>query len=89
MSSSADSSRARLGMTVPFDGQPLHDQRRRFQRLAELGYSDLWSAEAMGADGLTPLALASVWTPTLRLGTAILPAYTRVGSSPGSARRPM
>ena len=68
---------ARYGMTVPFDGQPLHAQRQRFQRLAELGYSDLWSAEAMGADGLTPLALASVWTPTMRLGTAILPAYTR------------
>ena len=67
----------RYGMTVPFDGQPLHAQRHRFQRLAELGYSDLWSAEAMGADGLTPLALASVWTPQMRLGTAILPAYTR------------
>ncbi len=63
-------------MTIPFDG-PLHAQRPRFEELAELGYTDLWSAEAMGADGLTPLALASVWTPQLRLGTAILPAYTR------------
>ncbi len=63
-------------MTIPFDG-PLHTQRPRFEELAELGYTDLWSAEAMGADGLTPLALASVWTPQLRLGTAILPAYTR------------
>ena len=67
----------RYGMTVPFDGQQLHQQRDRFQRLAALGYTDLWSAEAMGADGLTPLALGSVWTPELRLGTAILPAYTR------------
>jgi len=66
----------RYGMTIPFDG-PLHSQRHRFEELAELGYTDLWSAEAMGPDGLTPLALASVWTPTLRLGTAILPAYTR------------
>ena len=67
----------RYGMTIPFDGQPLHAQKDRFQRLEKLGYTDLWSAEAMGADGLTPLALASVWTPSMRLGTAILPAFTR------------
>jgi probable F420-dependent oxidoreductase len=66
----------RYGMTVPFGG-PLHAQRERIVELEELGYTDLWSAEANGADGLTPLALASVWAPSLRLGTAILPAYTR------------
>jgi len=66
----------RYGMTIPFEG-PLHSQRSRFEELADLGYTDLWSAEAMGPDGLTPLALASVWTPEMRLGTAILPAYTR------------
>ncbi|MDH3704963.1 MAG: LLM class F420-dependent oxidoreductase [Acidimicrobiia bacterium] len=62
-------------MTVPFPG-PLHTQRDAYQRLEALGYTDLWSAEANGVDGLTPLALASVWTD-MRLGTAILPAYTR------------
>ena len=31
----------------------------------------------MGTDGLTPLALASVWAPSMRLGTAILPVFTR------------
>ncbi len=29
-----------------------------------LGYTDLWSAEANTTDAFTPLALASVWTPT-------------------------
>ena len=66
----------RYGMTVPFAG-PLHDQRPRFEELAALGYTDLWSAEANTTDAFTPLALASVWTPSLRLGTAILPVYTR------------
>ena len=66
----------RYGMTVPFAG-PLHDQRARFEELAALGYTDLWSAEANTTDAFTPLALASVWTPSLRLGTAILPVYTR------------
>lgn len=66
----------RYGMTVPFDG-PLHTQQERFRELVDLGYTDAWSAEADGHDGFTPLALASVWAPELRLGTAIIPAYTR------------
>jgi len=45
--------------------------------LADLGYTDVWSSEAGGADAFTPLALASAWEPTLRLGTAIVPAFTR------------
>ncbi len=67
----------RYGMTVPFDGVPLAEQRELFEELAELGYTDAWSSEANGADAFTPLALASVWTPSLRLGCAIAPAYTR------------
>jgi probable F420-dependent oxidoreductase len=67
----------RWGMTVPFDDQPLGQQRDRFVELADLGYTDVWSAEANGHDAFTPLALASVWAPSLRLGTAIVPAYTR------------
>ena len=58
---------------------------------ADLGYTDVWSAEANGADAFTPLALASVWAPSLRLGTAIVPAYTRGPALPGpvaSARWP-
>lgn len=67
----------RYGMTIPFDGVPLHAQRDWIVELADLGYTDVWSAEANGADGFTPLALASVWAPSLRLGSAIVPAFTR------------
>jgi probable F420-dependent oxidoreductase len=63
-------------MTVPLAG-PLDGQRDRIVELADLGFTDVWSAESDAGDGLTPLALASVWEPRLRLGTAILPAYTR------------
>jgi probable F420-dependent oxidoreductase len=66
----------RLGMTVPLPGH-LHQHREGLQELADLGYSDVWSAESDGADGFTPLALAAAWEPRLRLGTAIIPAYTR------------
>ncbi len=64
-------------MTVPFDGVPLGEQREWFEELADLGYTDAWSSEANGADAFTPLALASVWAPSLRLGCAIAPAFTR------------
>jgi probable F420-dependent oxidoreductase len=67
----------RYGMTIPFDGVPLHAQRDWIVELADLGYTDVWSSEANGADAFTPLALASVWAPSLRLGTAIVPAFTR------------
>ncbi len=64
-------------MTVPLDGVPLGEQREWIEELVSLGYTDLWSAEAGAHDGFTPLALASTWAPSMRLGTAILPAYTR------------
>ena len=47
----------RYGMTIPFDGVPLADQRDWIVELADLGYTDVWSSEANGADGFTPLAL--------------------------------
>ena len=67
----------RHGMTIPFDRVPLHAQREWIEELDELGYTDVWSSEANGADAFTPLALASTWAPSLRLGTAIVPAFTR------------
>jgi probable F420-dependent oxidoreductase len=67
----------RYGITVPFDGVVLEDHRRWYQELVALGYTDVWSAETDGVDGFTPLALASAWEPSLRLGVAIIPAYTR------------
>src|SRR2546421_9212018 len=68
---------ARYGMTIPFDGIPLADHRSWLEELAELGYTDLWSSEANGTDGFTPLAMAAAWVPSMRLGVAIVPAYTR------------
>lgn len=67
----------RWGISVPFNDGPLHQQRELIEKVEELGYTDLWSAEAMGVDGLSPLLLGSQWAPSLRLGTAILPAFTR------------
>ncbi len=64
------------GMTVPLPGT-LAEQGPLLRELVDLGYTEAWSSEANGADAFTPLALASVHAPELRLGTAIVPAYTR------------
>ncbi len=68
---------ARYGITIPFDGVPMLEQESWVKELADLGYTDFWSAESGGNDGFTPLVLAAQWVPHARVGTAIIPAYTR------------
>jgi len=67
----------RYGITVPFDEVPLAEHGAWYERLDELGYTDVWSGESNGADGFTPLALAALASGRLRLGTAVVPVYTR------------
>ena len=74
---SDDATPRRWGLTIPLDGIALPDQRDLIAELPDLGYTDVWSSESSVADAFTPLALASVWAPTLRLGTAIVPVFTR------------
>src|SRR3954452_16521913 len=65
------------GLTVPLTGVPLPDHAALLKALPDLGYTDVWSSEVAGTDAFTPLALASAWSPRLRLGTAIVPVFTR------------
>ncbi|MBB5956771.1 putative F420-dependent oxidoreductase [Saccharothrix tamanrassetensis] len=67
----------RWGITLPLTGVPVLDHRALVAELADLGYTDVWSAETSGTDAFTPLALAAQWSDRLRLGTAIAPVYTR------------
>ncbi|GAA4658608.1 MULTISPECIES: LLM class F420-dependent oxidoreductase [Amycolatopsis] len=67
----------RWGITIPLTGVPLTAHRELIERLPDLGYTDAWSAETAGTDAFSPLLLASQWAPSLRLGTAIAPVYTR------------
>ncbi|CUU55309.1 probable F420-dependent oxidoreductase, Rv3093c family [Parafrankia irregularis] len=66
----------RWGMTIPLPDSPLPDLPALCTRLADAGYTDVWSSEATAGDGVIPLALAAA-EPRLRLGSAILPVYTR------------
>src|SRR5215475_10615558 len=67
----------RWGITLPLPGQLLAEQREIIASLADLGYTDAWSAELSGIDAFTPLVLASQWTDQIRFGTAIAAVYTR------------
>jgi probable F420-dependent oxidoreductase len=67
----------RWGLTIPFSGIPLADHADLLRHAEALGYDDLWSAEATGVDGFTPLVLAAACTERVRLGTAIVNPYTR------------
>jgi probable F420-dependent oxidoreductase len=68
---------SRWGITIPLTGVPLTAHRELVEQLPDLGYTDAWTAETAGTDAFTPLVLASQWAPQLRLGTAIVPVYTR------------
>ena len=46
----------RYGITIPFD-TPLGEQKDLYKEFADLGYTDLWSSEADGADGGAAAAL--------------------------------
>jgi probable F420-dependent oxidoreductase len=66
----------RLGLTIPLPPS-LPDHQGLFRRLADAGYTDVWTTEAAGTDAFTPLALAAAWEPRLRLGTGIASVFTR------------
>lgn len=72
-----NANQASYGLTIPLSGLPLHAHRDIIAELPAVGYTDVWSAEAGGTDAFTPLALACAWSPSLRVGTAIVPAFTR------------
>jgi probable F420-dependent oxidoreductase len=67
----------RWGITLPLPGMGLAEQREIVAGLPALGYTDVWTAEVNGSDAFTPLILAAQWASELRLGTAIVPVYTR------------
>lgn len=65
------------GLTIPFDGVPLKDHSAIYDAAVASGFTDLWSSEVNTSDAFSPLVAAGTRHPNLRLGTAIVPAYTR------------
>jgi len=67
----------RWGLTLPFAGVALRDHEPLVRQAEADGYTDLWSGEATGVDGFTPLALAAAWTERARLATGVVNPFTR------------
>jgi probable F420-dependent oxidoreductase len=67
----------RFGLTPPIEVMGFGPSVELCARAEELGYTDIWSAEANGADGFSPLAAVAVRTTTVRLGVAVVPVFTR------------
>jgi probable F420-dependent oxidoreductase len=68
---------ASWGITLPLPNLALPEQAELLRALPGWGYTDAWSSETAGADAFTSLALAALTEPRLRLGTAIVPVFTR------------
>lgn len=67
----------RWGTTIPLAGLPLPALAAACRELEDLGYTDLWTAEATGTDAVTPLAVAAASTQHAHLGIAIASVFTR------------
>jgi probable F420-dependent oxidoreductase len=67
----------RLGVTPPVEVAGFPAAVDICVRAEELGYTDVWSAEVGAVDAFSPLAALAVRTSTVRLGTALVPVFTR------------
>jgi probable F420-dependent oxidoreductase len=67
----------RLGAALPLHNLTPGQQVAYIQQAETSGYEGIWVPEVMGTDAFTVLAAAAQVTQRLRLGTGIVPIYTR------------
>jgi probable F420-dependent oxidoreductase len=67
----------RLGVTPPVEMAGVAAAVDLSVRAEELGYTDVFSSEVGSADAFSPLAGVAARTSRIRLGTALVPVYTR------------
>ncbi|MGH2516267.1 MAG: LLM class F420-dependent oxidoreductase [Ktedonobacterales bacterium] len=68
----------RLGLSLGYWGARPNDATDMVREAERLGFDSIWTAEAYGSDGVTPLAWLGALTTRIKLGTGILqmPART-------------
>lgn len=67
----------RLGAALPLQNLPPGQQVAYIRHAEASGYDGVWVPEVMGTDAFTILGAAAQVTQRLRLGTGIVPLYTR------------
>src|SRR5687767_2656445 len=65
------------GVDLALSDMPLTQAREYVSELRDLGYTEFWTAETSTDDAFTPLTMAASLVPAIRLGTAIVPIFTR------------
>ncbi len=68
--------RQRIAVTIPA-GQSVSDTIKRVKWAEANGYEDGWMSDTGSPDSLTLMAGLAAHAPTLRLGIAIVPVYSR------------
>jgi probable F420-dependent oxidoreductase len=71
------SHRKRMALSLPAPTGSVSDTIAMAQQAEALGYDDIWLADAGGLDALTLSPMLLEQTEKLRLGIAVIPAYTR------------
>lgn len=67
----------RHGITVPLEAFQNPHFIELVRTAERCGYVDAWSFESFATDAFAPLAAAAMLAPKIRLGTAIVPVFTR------------
>lgn len=67
----------RLGFTVPVLPFDLRESSELARAAEDAGYTDAWAAEVGGTDGFAVASAVGIATEKLRIGIAIVPAFTR------------
>jgi probable F420-dependent oxidoreductase len=67
----------RLGLTFPVWPTDVRRSCELARRAESIGYTDGWSAETAGPDGLAVATALGAVTESMRIGCAVVPAYTR------------
>jgi probable F420-dependent oxidoreductase len=67
----------RIALSLPAPTGTVSDTIALAQQAEALGYDDVWLADAGGLDALTLVPMILEKTEKLRLGIAVVPAYTR------------
>ena len=67
----------RIGITLPTEPFENRHMIELVRRADALGYTDAWSLESFTTEAFSPLAAVAMLSEKMRLGTAIVPVFTR------------
>ncbi len=67
----------RIGITLPVEPFQNRGMIDLVRRLEALGYEEVWSLESYTTEAFSPLAAVAMISDKMRLGTAIVPVFTR------------